>query len=73
MANCYFISGSNNSKESSNIFNIDNEYNYLDELKETSEEYPIGSQFALLLFENSIHCQRTKVTIIGSKLDSDIS
>ncbi|GAM21635.1 hypothetical protein SAMD00019534_048100, partial [Acytostelium subglobosum LB1] len=52
-------------------FNSKLEYSYQDFLNATSDEYPIGSQFALLVFEHQVLCPLQSV-IIGSKLDVNL-
>ena len=60
----------NNSNE--NIrFSENEEYLYQNELFDTSDEHPLGSQFALVQFETPILAPLAAL-VIGSKLDTDI-
>ncbi|EFA75193.1 Selenocysteine-specific elongation factor [Heterostelium album PN500] len=54
-----------------NQFNSKLEYSYLDSLNATGQEYPVGSQYALLTFEHPVLCPLNSV-IIGSKLDVNL-
>lgn len=53
-------------------FDYAREYKYQEELFLASNEYPIGSQYAIIHFETPIIAPLQSV-IIGSKLDTDIS
>ncbi|KAF2069618.1 hypothetical protein CYY_009066 [Polysphondylium violaceum] len=61
----------NNNNGDSNGFDSNKEYIYQDSLFPTSEEYPLGSQFALLKFEHQVFCPIDSI-VIGSKLDTNL-
>eukprot|EP01116_Phalansterium_solitarium_P022500 TRINITY_DN7450_c0_g1_i1.p1 TRINITY_DN7450_c0_g1~~TRINITY_DN7450_c0_g1_i1.p1 ORF type:complete len:536 (-),score=121.64 TRINITY_DN7450_c0_g1_i1:6-1613(-) len=52
-------------------FDVSCEYEFRDELSETNDDNPAGSQFVLIEFESEVNCPPNSV-IIGSRLDTDI-
>lgn len=52
-------------------FDFNRDYHYRDELLPVSESNPIGSQFALLVFEGRVTAPLDSI-VIGSRLDQDI-
>ena len=52
-------------------FDLSREYLYQDQLHDTDDSHPRGTQFAVVQFETPLLCPRHCI-VIGSKLDTDI-